>query len=330
MRRLDRAPRIVDQPSERAICRIVDSEPLVRRRLGKDEGAPAVGKPAGARLHRGTEIEDLAVFVARDIDEPNLRARRIAVAPRVEDLGAGGVEQRTETVRLRRPCQRDSREADEILADDPARLDGGARRGIEIGGEDEIAPAGIELAAAREEGRRRLGQRRHRARSRRRLAQRQAEELDMLVTATVLGNDERGRIGRPGDEVGVVRRRRQAPWFLVGRRAAASGRRNIDVGGRRLAIPAPGNMPPIRRQHRSAHGGKGEEGVYGGGERHWISAAPAPSPLAGEALRQALRRDPRGGEGEGAAAMTALLRHTPHLPIAAQWVPSSPARGEVM
>src|SRR5260221_7633029 len=53
-----------------------------------------------------------------------------------------------------------------------------------------------------------------------------------------------------------------------------------------------------------------------------------PSPLAGEALRLSLRRDPRSGEGEGSAATGEFLRQTPHLPIATQWVPSSPARGE--
>src|SRR5471032_2856902 len=46
-----------------------------------------------------------------------------------------------------------------------------------------------------------------------------------------------------------------------------------------------------------------------------------PSPLAGEG------GDPRSGEGEG-FARSEKRRQPPHLPIAAQWVPSSPARGE--
>ncbi len=44
-----------------------------------------------------------------------------------------------------------------------------------------------------------------------------------------------------------------------------------------------------------------------------------PSPLAGEG------GDPRSGEGEGYAAAGVHRRDTPHLPIAPQWVPSSPA-----
>src|SRR2546423_203731 len=48
----------------------------------------------------------------------------------------------------------------------------------------------------------------------------------------------------------------------------------------------------------------------------------SPSPLAGEG------GDPRSGEGEGFAATSEKGQQPPHLPIAAQWVPSSPARGE--
>src|SRR5216683_7181538 len=44
-----------------------------------------------------------------------------------------------------------------------------------------------------------------------------------------------------------------------------------------------------------------------------------PSPLAGEG------GDPRSGEGEGYVAENERRLQTPHLPIAAQWVPSSPA-----
>ena len=52
-----------------------------------------------------------------------------------------------------------------------------------------------------------------------------------------------------------------------------------------------------------------------------MSGKTFPSPLAGEG------GPPRSGEGEGAASAGVVRRQPPHLPIAAQWVPSSPARG---
>src|SRR5207302_3466999 len=140
-RSLDGAGGIVDQPAERAVRGVVDAEALVGCRLGEDDGTAAVGKPAGTRLDRGAEIEDLAIPSTVDIDEPDLRAGGMAVAPGVEDPRAFLVEQRAEGVRLRRPRQGDAFAAGEILEDDGARLGRGARRGVEIGGEDEIAAA---------------------------------------------------------------------------------------------------------------------------------------------------------------------------------------------
>src|SRR5207302_1341476 len=71
-----------------------------------------------------------------------------------------------------------------------------------------------------------------------------------------------------------------------------------------------------------------DPGAGGGGRggcwTRMMAGKTRPCTLAGEGGA------PRSGEGEGYAAPRELLRLTPHLPIAAQWVLSSPARGEEM
>src|SRR5260221_8212946 len=104
LRPFDGARGIVDQPGQRLIPRVVNAEALVRCRLGEDKGAPAVGEPAGARLHRGAEIEDLAIACALYIDEPDLRTGGIAGAARIEELPAFLFVQPPEVLPLRPPC----------------------------------------------------------------------------------------------------------------------------------------------------------------------------------------------------------------------------------
>ena len=92
-------------------------------------------------------------------------------------------------MRLLGPCKSDAGAGGEILTDQPTRLDRRAAGRVEIGGENEIPPARIDIAATHEIGRRGLGQPRHRA------VEGQAEELQPLVAAAILGDDERAESG---------------------------------------------------------------------------------------------------------------------------------------
>src|SRR5262249_32992916 len=152
--RLDVAARIVDEPEERTGFAVEHAQPLRRAAFGDDEQAPAVGKPARRGFDGGAEVEDFAIAAPVESDEPELGPRRVAVAAGVEHAAAAAVEPRGQVVGLARARERTTLSALEVLADEPACLVRFLRGRIEIGAENEIAAARIDLAALREiEGR---------------------------------------------------------------------------------------------------------------------------------------------------------------------------------
>src|SRR5215212_2761325 len=175
------------------------AQPAVGSRLRDEEHPTPVGEPGCRDLDPCTKVQDLAVFDALYVYQPDLLSGRVRLVARVEHVGTLTVQLGPEDTTLLGSGQHQPFARLQVVPVEPVGLDLLSGLGVEVGGVDEPTAVRMQLAAPEVIVRVRRGERIHHPW----LGEPDPEEPDALIPISILRYQDRLAVRGPGDDYRV-------------------------------------------------------------------------------------------------------------------------------